>query len=67
MTNFINFRVGSDYRIAHHYTGSNVVTLDEWTGKTLEEFTKAMRRDPDEVEVTKLTHGRTITDYKWYE
>jgi hypothetical protein len=60
----ITFRVGPDYTIAHSYSRNDCVTLDEWTGKTYEQFLAAMKREPDFVE-TKTICGRSVTEYTW--
>jgi len=58
------FKVAPDYTIAHEYKGNNCICLDEWTGRTAEEFTTAMRRTADQTTTVNLSRG-PITEYTW--
>ena len=54
------FKVAPDYTIAT----DNGQVLDEWIGKSLELFTKAMGRPADHVQVTDIC-GRRIEEHIW--
>ncbi len=56
----MTFKVGPEYTIASH----NGQIMDEWIGKTVEEFTAAMGRESDRTETSNLG-GRVITEYEW--
>lgn len=60
----IEFKIGPDYTIATDYSGNGCVVLDEWIGKTLEQFSRAMGRPADNVE--SFTIGeRTCITHSW--
>jgi hypothetical protein len=72
MREIYTLTVGPDYTIA---TADDIpsryatITLDEWTGKTFEEFAEAMKRKGGKpftynVETWTLS-GRTITEHTW--
>ena len=56
----ITFKIGPDYTIA----SDNGQILDEWIGKGVELFTKAMGRPADHIETFTIC-GRTITEHNW--
>ena len=60
------FKVAPDYTIAHQAKGSHYICLDEWTGRSFEDFTQAMGRPADSVKTTVLSRG-PITEYVWCE
>jgi len=60
----ILFKVAPEYTVAHSYTQSDCITLDEWIGRSVEDFTKAMGRSADYV-TSETIHGRKIKEYRW--
>ncbi len=59
------FKTAVDYTIAHQYKGNNCVCLDEWTGRTVEEFAAAMGRPADSTNTMNLSRG-PVTEYVWH-
>jgi hypothetical protein len=57
--------VGPNYSVPTHYIGRDAVTLHEWIGRSAEDFTKAMRREPDQVREIVLDGYSKITEYIW--
>ena len=59
---------GPDYTIVTYYTPTDAITLDEWTGRSPEEFNAGMRRKGG-FTYSKATYtlpgGRVITEHTW--
>ena len=61
----ITFKIAPDYTIATDYAAGCVV-LDEWTGKSVELFTKAMGRPADSIDCYELA-GRKFEEHNWFK
>jgi len=62
------FKVAPEYTIAYHYDNrGNVTCLDEWSGRTVEDFASGMagRGFSYTVETYELSGGRKFTEHHW--
>lgn len=60
----MTFTIAPEYTIATDYA-AGCVTLDEWSGKSVELFTKAMGRPADHIDVCEIA-GRKIEEHQWH-
>jgi hypothetical protein len=67
MTQTYTFKVGPDYTIATFARGNDLITLDEWSGRTLAEFAAGMtgRGFSYRVDRYELNGGRKFEEHVW--
>lgn len=66
VTEVYTFTVAPDYTIARYTRGMTQITMEEWTGRSLEDFAAGMkgrgfRYHTEDASIT----GKTRTDHVW--